>query len=191
MRTSLREAWKSEDFSIEERRTTPKEEKQRLKEVSRQIRKESTLLKEECSSPRWSKMMLPKVANAVSLPFKTSFVAISRLNHRLFQVFCAQRFGRRSSRHGKELPLSLVNATNKLYDDKEQEEPEQENGENEIESSIDEHNRNTNEMMRIPQITTEELQTAVNKLKNMENHQTATGFEQKTSKLVARRRKKW
>ena len=53
----------------------------------------------------------------------------------------------------------------KLYDDNEQEKTEQENGENENESSIDVHNRNTNEMMRIPEITTEELQTAINKLK--------------------------
>ena len=37
--------------------------------------------------------------------------------------------------------------------------------ENENESSIDVQNRVTNEMMRIPEITTEELQTAINRLK--------------------------
>ena len=52
----------------------------------------------------------------------------------------------------------------KLYDDNVQEETEQEDGENEHESSTDVHNRNTNEMMRIPEITTDELQTAINKL---------------------------
>ena len=53
------------------------------------------------------------------------------------------------------------------------------------------HNRNTNEMMRIPEITTEELQTAINKLKKKANHQTATESEQKTSKHVMMRREKW
>ena len=52
----------------------------------------------------------------------------------------------------------------KLYDDNVQEETEQENGENENESSTDVHNMNTNEMMIIPEVTTEELQTAINKL---------------------------
>ena len=37
--------------------------------------------------------------------------------------------------------------------------------ESENESSTDVHNNNTNEMTRIPEITTEELRTAINKLK--------------------------
>ena len=57
-----------------------------------------------------------------------------------------------------------MNSTKKNYDDNEQEETEQEIGENENESSIDVHSSNTNEMMRIPEITTEELQTGINKL---------------------------
>ena len=97
----------------------------------------------------------------------------------------------KSSRHGKELPMSLENSTNKFYDDNVQEETEQENGENENESSIDVHNRNTNEMMRIPEITTEELQTAINKLKKKANPQTATESEPKTSKHATMRREKW
>ena len=52
-----------------------------------------------------------------------------------------------------------------MYDDNVQEETGQENRENENESSIDVHNRNTNEIIRIPEITTEEMQTAINKLK--------------------------
>ena len=54
--------------------------------------------------------------------------------------------------------MSFKNSTKKLYDDNEQKESEQEMGENENEGSIDVHNNNTNEMMRIPKITTEELQ---------------------------------
>ena len=52
----------------------------------------------------------------------------------------------------------------KLYDDNEQDESEQEIGENENESSTAVHNNGTDEMTRIPEITTEELQIAVNKL---------------------------
>ena len=52
----------------------------------------------------------------------------------------------------------------KLYDDNEQDESEQEIGENGNESSTDVHNNDTDEMTRIPEITTEELQTAINKL---------------------------
>ena len=79
--------------------------------------------------------------------------------------------------------MSLVNSTKK-YDDNEQE--EHGNG-----SNIDVHISDTEEMTRIPEITSEELQDAIRKLKEKVNHQTATGFEQKTSKLVTRRRKKW
>ena len=53
----------------------------------------------------------------------------------------------------------------KIYDDQEHEETEQENEENENESSIDMQNRDTSERGRIPEIMTEELQTAINRLK--------------------------
>ena len=53
----------------------------------------------------------------------------------------------------------------KNFNDNEQEETEQEIGEEENESSIDVHDNNTNEMTRTPEITTEELRTATNKLK--------------------------
>ena len=49
----------------------------------------------------------------------------------------------------------------------------------------------TNEMMRIPEITTEELRTAINKLKKKANPQTASESEQKTSKHAMIRREKW
>ena len=48
---------------------------------------------------------------------------------------------------------------------KENVETEQEFGENGNESSIDVHSSNTNVKVRIPEITTEELRTAINKLK--------------------------
>ena len=46
-------------------------------------------------------------------------------------------------------------------------------------------------MTRIPEITTEELQDAINKLKKKEDHQTATGYEQKTSKHATMRQERW
>ena len=61
--------------------------------------------------------------------------------------------------------MSLENSTNKIYDDNEQDESEQEIGENENESSTDVHNNSTDEMTRIPEITTEGLRIAINKLK--------------------------
>ena len=61
--------------------------------------------------------------------------------------------------------MSLGEFYKKLNDDQEHEETEQENEENENESSVDVQNKDTIEMIRIPEITTEELQTAINRLK--------------------------
>ena len=72
----------------------------------------------------------------------------------------------------------------KLYDDHEQDEYGNE-------SNTDVHISDTEEMTRTPEITSEDLPDAIRKLKKKVNHQTATGFEQKTSKLVTMRRKKW
>ena len=60
--------------------------------------------------------------------------------------------------------MSLVNSL-ELYDDQEHEEIEQENEESENESSTDVQNKDTSEMLRIPEITTGELETAINRLK--------------------------
>ena len=73
-----------------------------------------------------------------------------------------------------------------IYDDNEQDEI----GENGNESMPDVHNNDTDGMTRIPEITIEELQTAINKLKKS-NHQTATGSEPKTSRHATMRREQW
>ena len=78
----------------------------------------------------------------------------------------------------------------RLYEDREKHESEQEVGEDENNSSTDVHKNDTEEMARIPEITTEELQTAINKLKKA-NPRTAKEFEPKTSKLATTRREKW
>ena len=53
------------------------------------------------------------------------------------------------------------------------------------------HISDTEEMTRIPEITSEELQDGIRKLKKKVNHETATGFEQKTSKLATMRQERW
>ena len=95
----------------------------------------------------------------------------------------------KSLHHEKGLPMSVVNST-KIFDDNEQDEYEREIRENGHESSIYVHNNNTDEMTRIPEITTEELQAAINKHKKNVNHQTATGYEPKTSKHATMRQEK-
>ena len=87
----------------------------------------------------------------------------------------------KSLHQGKEFPMSLGISTKQL------EETEQEHEENENESSIDVQNKDTSEMKRIPEITIEELQTAINRLKKA-ILQTAMESEPKTSKLATKKR---
>ena len=47
------------------------------------------------------------------------------------------------------------------------------------------------ETKEIPEITTEELQAAINRLKKKANQETAMVSELKTSKHVTKKRKKW
>ena len=70
----------------------------------------------------------------------------------------------------------------RLYEDKEKDDSEHE--------VTDVHNNDTEETAGIPEITTEELQNAINKLKKKANSRTAKEFEPKTSKLATTRREK-
>ena len=71
----------------------------------------------------------------------------------------------KSSRHVKGLPTSLVNSTTNYTTTMNKKNLNKKIGESENESSIDVHNNNTNEMTRIPEITTEDLRSAINKLR--------------------------
>ena len=64
----------------------------------------------------------------------------------------------KSLHHVKGSPMSLVDST-EFYDDNEQDEKGNE-------SNSDVHISDTEEMTRIPEITSEELQDAIRKLKN-------------------------
>ena len=55
----------------------------------------------------------------------------------------------------------------------------------------DDFGHEMSEDRRIPEITTEEIQNAISKLKKKANHQTAMEFVPKTSKLATTRQEKW
>ena len=72
------------------------------------------------------------------------------------------------------------------YEDNEKDDSDHEVDDDDNYSSTDVHNNNTEETAGIPEITTEELQNAINNLKKA-NPQTAKEFEPKTLKHVMRR----
>ena len=79
------------------------------------------------------------------------------------------------------LENGIANVIGKLYknlhDDQEHEEAQQENEENKSESSIDVHNKDTRQITRIPEITTQKKANLL----------TATESEPKTSKQCVQR----
>ena len=78
----------------------------------------------------------------------------------------------------------------RLYEDNEKDDSEHELGDDDNYSSTDAHNNNTEETAGIPETTTEELQTAINKLRKGKSP-TTKEFEPKTLKIVMRRRETW
>ena len=66
---------------------------------------------------------------------------------------------------GKELPTSLVEFYKRLYEDNEKDDSEHEVNDDGNYSNTDVHDNDTEETAGIPEITIEELQTAINKLK--------------------------
>ena len=61
--------------------------------------------------------------------------------------------------------MSLVNSTKDFNEDNEKDDTEHEVGDDDNHSNTDVHNNDTEEMAGIPEITTKELQTVINKLK--------------------------
>ena len=139
---------------IEERRNTPKEEKERLKEVSKCIKMYQRQMKRQQDIQRILED-LKGVKNITGIKSAKKRVLITKIKNEQGEII--------TSRTG--IANVFEEFYKKMYDDNEQKESEQEIRENEDESSIDVHNNNTNEMTRIPEITTEELRTAISKLK--------------------------
>ena len=141
----------------EERRRTLKEEKQRLKEVSKCIKNVSET-KKRTERQQDIRRKLEDFKGETNIPGIKSAkkkVLITKIKNEKGEII--------TSRKG------IANVFGEFYkknlDDNEQDETEQEIGENENESSTDVQINDTDEMTRIPEITTEDLQTAINKLK--------------------------
>ena len=131
---------------IEERRSTSKGEKQRLKDLSK---KEDKRRFNEYSKTSKGIRNIPGIRSA------RRRVLITKIKNEKGEVIASR----------KGIANVFGEFHKKLYDDQEHEETEQEHEENETESSIDVQNKDTSEMKRIPEITIEELQTAINRLK--------------------------
>ena len=85
----------------------------------------------------------------------------------------------------------IVEFYKRLYEDNVKDDSEHEMDDDDNYSNTDVHNNNTEETTGSPEITTEELQTAITNSKKKVNHQTAKEFEAKTLKILMRRRGKW
>ena len=155
---------------IEERRSTPKDEKQRLKEVSKCKKVSETKKNEKANG-------YPK--NSWRLKRKTKYpgnqISKEESTHH------KDKKRERGMHHISERNCRcLWKILQKLYKDNEKDESEQVFGEDENNSSTDVHNNNTEKTTRILEVTTEELHTAINKLKKKRaNPQTAKVFEPK------------
>ena len=165
---------------IEERKSTPKEEKQRLQEVSKCITNVSEKKKSEKDSKTSKKILedFEGVKNIPGIKYAKKRVLITKIKYEKGETITSR----------KGIANVFVEFYKKFYDDKKNLNKKSERTKNE--SSTDVHNNNTNEMTKIPEITTEELRTAINKLKKA-NPQTATESEPKTSKHATMGRDKW
>ena len=142
---------------IDERRSTPKEEKQRLTEVSKCIK---TCIRDKKRMKR--QMDIQRILE----DFKgiRNFPGIKSAKNRILITKIKNDQGECiTSRKGTADVFGEF--YKRLHEDKEKDESEQELGEDENSSSTDVHNNNTEETTIIPEITAEELQTAINKLK--------------------------
>ena len=135
---------------IEERRSTPKEEKQRLKELSKCTKK--------CFRDK-KRVKRQKLIQRIIEDFKdvSNIPGIKSAKKKvLFTKIKNERGEIITSRKG--IANVFGEFYQKLYDDNDQDEYGNE-------SRTDVHNNDTDEMTRIPEIMTEELQAAINKLK--------------------------
>ena len=146
---------------IEKRRNTPKEEKQRLKEVSKCFKNVSETEKRMKRQMDIQRILedFKGVRNIPGIKSAKKRVLITKIKNEKGECITSR----------KGIADVFGEFYEKLYEDKEKDESEQELGEDENNSSTDVHNNNTEETARIPEITTEELQTAINKLKKGES----------------------
>ena len=142
---------------IEERRNTPKGEKHKLKDVSK-CRKRCIREKNRMTRQMDIQRILQdfeRIRNIPGIKSAKKRALITKVRNEKGECITSR----------KGIADVFGEFYKKIYDDNEQDESEQELGEDENKSSTDVHYNNTDEMTRIPEITTKELQTAINKLK--------------------------
>ena len=147
---------KSEDSSRTER-STPKEEKQRLKEVSKNIKqciRDNKRVKRQQVIQRILEDF-KGVSNIPGIISAKKKVLITKIKNERGEIITLR----------KGIANVFAELYKRLYDDNEQGEYEREIRENGNESSIDVHINDTDEMTRIPEIAAGELQDAIIKLK--------------------------
>ena len=151
---------------IEERRSTPKEEKQRLKDLSKSIKK--------CT--REKRMKRQQDIQRILEEFKGvgNIPGIKTAKKRVL-ITKIKNDKRESITSRKGIADAFEEFYKRLCEDKERDDFEHEMSDD----------------RRIPEITTEELQSAISKLKKKANPQTAMEFLPKTSKLATTRRDSW
>ena len=135
---------------IELRRSTPKEEKQRMTELSKSIKK---CIRREKSVKRQQVIQknledFKGVSNIPGIKSANKKVLITKIKNERGEIITSR----------KGIANISGEFSKKLYDDNEQDE-------NGNESNKDMHISDTEEMTRIPEITSEELQDATRKFK--------------------------
>ena len=161
--TAFAAAKVSEDLSIKdaeilrlikERRSTPKEEKQRL-----EVRKCKKMYQRQRMKRQMDIQRILEdfkgVRNIPGIKSAKKRVLVTKIKNEKGDCITSR----------KGIADVFGEFYKKLYKNREKDESAQELGADDNNSSTDVHNNNTEETARIPEITTEELQTANNKLK--------------------------
>ena len=167
---------------IEERRSTPKEEKQQLKVLSKCIKNASE--KKRMKRQQDIQRMLEDfkgVRNILGIESAKKKVLIKKIKKTTKE---------NASHLEKELPTSLVNSTKDFTMTTRTTTLNMKVNDDDNYSNTDVHNNKTEEMTGIPQITTEELQTAINKLKEGKSPN-SKGIRAEDLKHVMTKRENW
>ena len=162
----------------EERRSTPNEEKQRLKGLSK-------CLKNASEEKEWRDSRTFKESLKTSKVYEISRESNQQRRKVLITKNKNDKGESITSRRG--IADLFGEFYKRLYEDNEKDDSEHEVNDDGNHSNTDVHNNDTEETAGIPEITTEVLQTAINKLKKA-NPWTTKEFDPKTLKIVVRRR---
>ena len=177
----VREDFPSEDAEIlrliEERRSTPKEEKQRLKDLSKCIKNapEKKRMKKQQDIQRILEDF-KGLRNIPGIKSAKKKVLITKIKNDKGECITSR----------KGIADVFGEFYKRLYEANEKDDSEHQVNDDDNYSNTDVHNNDIEETAGIPEITTEGLQNAINKIKKKANPRTAKEFEPKTLKHVMR-----